>query len=259
MGGDLFPISPANCGKLHTPFSQIVAQGTPIAVPGTASEVGDFNLQTAETAPTDAAATNHRRSSLNPLTLATSAPATEMPSVERVSYSRPKMRRKTSMGWRDLQDLTRMVSTLRKMAPRGSQGTPGLLGELLDPNDFSGCESLLEAYFLQVDYLMSRLTSLEGRIGGTEDQLNLEMDHRRNELQALDLAITAFMSSLAFISMIGGIVGMNMKNGFEESMVAFYVTTGLTITVALTILLGIVRYAQKKKLLFIIPSGGYRD
>ena len=31
---------------------------------------------------------------------------------------------------------------------------------------------------LQVDYLMSRLTSLEGRIGGTEDQLNIEMDHR---------------------------------------------------------------------------------
>ena len=30
----------------------------------------------------------------------------------------------------------------------------------------------------QVDYLMSRLTSLEGRIGGTEDQLNIEMDHR---------------------------------------------------------------------------------
>ncbi len=27
--------------------------------------------------------------------------------------------------------------------------------------------------------------------------------YRRNELQALDLAITAFMSSLAFISMIG--------------------------------------------------------
>jgi len=163
------------------------------------------------------------------------------------------------MGWRDLQDLTRMVSTLRKLHPKGSQGTPGLLGELLDPNDFSGCESLLEAYFLQVDYLMSRLTSLEGRIGGTEDQLNLEMDHRRNELQALDLAITAFMSSLAFISMIGGIVGMNMKNGFEESKTAFYVTTGLTITVAFFILLGIVRYAQKKKLLFIIPSGGYRD
>lgn len=98
---------------------------------------------------------------------------------------------------------------------------------------------------LQVDYLMSRLSALKGRIAGIEDQLNIEMDHRcvetlpedaklwlaesterriwvvnrelfresirydccrRNELQALDLAITAFMSSLAFISMIGAFV-----------------------------------------------------
>ena len=83
---------------------------------------------------------------------------------------------------------------------------------------------------VQVDYLMSRLSSLEGKIGGTEMQLNLELDHRsaltmehtlymrlfafsvttacrfrrrRNELQALDLAITAVMSMFAFVSMIG--------------------------------------------------------
>ena len=31
---------------------------------------------------------------------------------------------------------------------------------------------------MQVDYLMSRLSSLEGKIGGTEMQLNLELDHR---------------------------------------------------------------------------------
>lgn len=31
---------------------------------------------------------------------------------------------------------------------------------------------------LQVDYLLSKLSSLEGRISGTEDQLNIEMDHR---------------------------------------------------------------------------------
>lgn len=44
-----------------------------------------------------------------------------------------------------------------------------------------------------------------------EDQMPKSTKHRRetgifcrrNELQALDLAITAFMSSLAFISMIG--------------------------------------------------------
>ena len=61
------------------------------------------------------------------------------------------MKRKSSMGWRDLHDLTMMVSQLRKMAPKTSHGQPGMLGDLLDPNDFSGCESLLEAYFLQVN------------------------------------------------------------------------------------------------------------
>ena len=60
------------------------------------------------------------------------------------------MRRKSSVGWRDLHDLTLMVNAMRKMGPKGSHGQPGMLGELLDPNDFSGCESLLEAYFLQV-------------------------------------------------------------------------------------------------------------
>ena len=33
---------------------------------------------------------------------------------------------------------------------------------------------------------MSRLTSLEGRIGGTEDQLNIEMDHRYTILRLED-------------------------------------------------------------------------
>lgn len=38
---------------------------------------------------------------------------------------------------------------------------------------------------------------------------------------------------------------------------AFYMTTGITISIAIIILLGIVRYAQKKKLLFIIPGNAF--
>lgn len=70
------------------------------------------------------------------------------------------MKRKSSMGWRDLHDLTMMVSQLRKMAPKTSHGQPGMLGDLLDPNDFSGCESLLEAYFLQASSLLESLKAL---------------------------------------------------------------------------------------------------
>ena len=43
---------------------------------------------------------------------------------------------------------------------------------------------------------------------------------RRNELVALDLIIGAVMAMFAFVSMIGGIFGMNMKNGYEESQVS---------------------------------------
>lgn len=46
----------------------------------------------------------------------------------------------------------------------------------------------------------------------------------------------------------------DMRQG-HAVQIAFYCTTGITIGIAIMILLGIVRYAQKKKLLFIIPSG----
>ena len=49
--------------------------------------------------------------------------------------------------WRDLAELTSLVSTLRGMAPPGANVS---VAEALDPNDISGCESLLEAYFMQV-------------------------------------------------------------------------------------------------------------
>ncbi len=62
-----------------------VSQGQPITVPGTDdADAGDFQLLTAETAPHVAPGPTSRLSPINPLTLATSAPATEMPSVERV-------------------------------------------------------------------------------------------------------------------------------------------------------------------------------
>lgn len=72
----------------------------------------------------------------------------------------------------------------------------------------------------QADFLTSRLTSLEERIDGVEDQLEIELDHRRNELVALDLIVGAVMGAFAFVSMIGGVFGMNMKNGYEDSKVS---------------------------------------
>ena len=43
---------------------------------------------------------------------------------------------------------------------------------------------------------------------------------RRNELVALDLVVTAVAGSFAFISMIGGVYGMNLKNTMVGNLFA---------------------------------------
>ena len=50
---------------------------------------------------------------------------------------------------------------------------------------------------MQADFLTDRLTSLEERIDGVEDQLEIELDHRRNELVALVSACCHLASALS--------------------------------------------------------------
>jgi hypothetical protein len=44
---------------------------------------------------------------------------------------------------------------------------------------------------LQVDSVLSRLTALKERIEGTEALIEIDLDHRRNELVAFDLVRSA--------------------------------------------------------------------
>ncbi|KAK9792989.1 hypothetical protein WJX73_010706 [Symbiochloris irregularis] len=176
---------------------------------------------------------------------APSAPASEFPSALH-DRQKSKAHAKGKAAW--TKHVQKIASMLALQQPSGAE----------DPNDISGAESMLENYFMLVDSLLSRLLSLEERIDGCEDQLNIELDHRRNELVALDLIITAFMAMFAFVSMIGGVFGMNMKNGFEESQVAFWSTTGVTLALASALMMAIVVFARQKRLLFIPDANSMR-
>jgi hypothetical protein len=57
---------------------------------------------------------------------------------------------------------------------------------------------------VQVDFLVNRLAALDEHMKSAEDQLALELDHRRNELVALDLSLTAVATVFAFVGMIAG-------------------------------------------------------
>ncbi|DBB05583.1 TPA: hypothetical protein ACH3X1_012527 [Trebouxia sp. C0004] len=110
---------------------------------------------------------------------------------------------------------------------------------------------------MQVDFLLSRLKVMYERIDDAEDLINIELDHRRNELVALDLVITAVSTMFAFVAMIGGIFGMNMKNGYEESHLAFLWATYGGTAGAVILFLGIVLFARWKRLLFIPDATSY--
>ena len=49
--------------------------------------------------------------------------------------------------------------------------------------------------------------------------LTVSLGCRRNELVAMDLVITSVMTAFAFVSMIAGIFGMNLRNAMEENHV----------------------------------------
>eukprot|EP00891_Asterochloris_glomerata_P007768 jgi/Astpho2/7768/Aster-06062 len=150
--------------------------------------------------------------------------------------------------------ITQLLSTLDRMKAPGNCCAEGL--GFIDPHDISACENLLEAYFMQIDFLLSRLKVLDERIDDSESTIEIELDHRRNELVALDLVVTAVAGSFAFISMIGGVYGMNLKNTMEESHAAFVWVTCISGVIAVFLFATVMLYARWKRLMFIPETMG---
>ncbi|KAI4311308.1 hypothetical protein MLD38_036214 [Melastoma candidum] len=119
-----------------------------------------------------------------------------------------------------------------------------------DENDVEVVEMLLEAYFMQIDGTMNKLTTLRGYIDDTEDYLNLQLDKHRNQLIQLELILTAATISLAIYSLVGGYFGMNIPFAWNEGHGYLFkwvaIVTGALCTV---VFLFILAYARHKGLI----------
>ncbi|DBB08201.1 hypothetical protein WJX82_009172 [Trebouxia sp. C0006] len=185
------------------------------------------------------------------LSAAPSAPPTQFANTKNGKHHKGHKHEESKGKWRNkVKKISELLTVMDKMQAPG--GLP-----FVNAQDISACEDLLEAYFMQVDFLLSRLKVLYERIDDTEDLINIELDHRRNELVALDLVITAVSTMFAFVAMIGGIFGMNMKNGYEESHLAFLWATYGGTAGAVLLFLGIILFARWKRLLFIPDATSY--
>ncbi|XWS39233.1 hypothetical protein CRYUN_Cryun18bG0032900 [Craigia yunnanensis] len=118
-----------------------------------------------------------------------------------------------------------------------------------DENDVEELEMLLEAYFMQIDGTLNKLTTLREYIDDTEDYINIQLDNHRNQLIQLELFLSSGTVCLSIFSLVTGIFGVNLPYAWNQNHGYMFkwvlVVTGI-LTSSLFIL--IMSYARLKGL-----------
>ncbi|XXG76681.1 hypothetical protein AAC387_Pa08g0981 [Persea americana] len=84
-------------------------------------------------------------------------------------------------------------------------------------NDVEELEMLLEAYFMQIDGTLNKLTTLREYIHDTEDYINIQLDNHRNQLIQLELFLNCGTLCLTVFSLVCGLFGMNIPYGWNQN------------------------------------------
>ncbi|KAK4797945.1 hypothetical protein SAY86_030271 [Trapa natans] len=118
-----------------------------------------------------------------------------------------------------------------------------------DENDVEELEMLLEAYFMQIDGTLNKLSTLREYIDDTEDYINIQLDNHRNQLIQLELFLSAGTVCLSIYSLVAGIFGMNIPYSWNENhsyMFKWVVIVSGAVSALLFVM--IVSYARHKGL-----------
>ncbi|KAL3506034.1 hypothetical protein ACH5RR_031416 [Cinchona calisaya] len=118
-----------------------------------------------------------------------------------------------------------------------------------DENDVEGLEMLLEAYFVQIDDTLNKLTTIREYIHSTEDYINIQLDNRRNQLIQLELYLGSGTLSLSLYSLVAGIFGVNIpytwNTGYGYLFKWVVILTGIFCAL---VFISIISYARYKGL-----------
>ncbi|KAJ4967840.1 hypothetical protein NE237_014541 [Protea cynaroides] len=119
-----------------------------------------------------------------------------------------------------------------------------------DENDVEELEMLLEAYFMQIDGTLNKLTTLREYIDDTEDYINIQLDNHRNQLIQLELFLSSGTVSLSVYSLVAGIFGMNIPYTWNENHgYLFKWVVILTGVACISLFVLIISYARHKGLI----------
>ncbi|KAF5937048.1 hypothetical protein HYC85_024554 [Camellia sinensis] len=119
--------------------------------------------------------------------------------------------------------------------------------------DVEELEMLLEAYFVQIDGTLNKLSTLREYVDDTEDYINIMLDDKQNHLLQMGVMLTTATLVVSAFVVVAGIFGMNIKidlfNEEKAGMQEFLWTVGGSATGSMFLYVIAIAWCKHKRLL----------
>lgn len=109
-------------------------------------------------------------------------------------------------------------------------------------------EMLLEAYFVVIDDMLSKLLSLKESIDDTEDLINIKLGNVQNQLIQFQLLFTAATFLATMFAALTAVFGMNFADDVFEHPTSFQLIVYLTLIACGLVYFGFLFYFRYKKI-----------
>ncbi|KAL3515374.1 hypothetical protein ACH5RR_022276 [Cinchona calisaya] len=116
--------------------------------------------------------------------------------------------------------------------------------------DVEELEMLLEAYFVQIDGTLNKLSTLREYVDDTEDYINIMLDDKQNHLLQMGVMLTTATLVVSAFVVVAGIFGMNIHiDLFEAGMPQFLWTVGGSTTGTIFLYVIAIAWCKHKRLI----------
>ena len=97
----------------------------------------------------------------------------------------------------------------------------------------------MEAYVADLAEIEREATGMIAQIEDSMEVISLHLNSQRNRIIKLSLIMEMLAVTAGVGAVIGGLFGMNMKNGLEDDGSAFFLVSGITVLIMCCILGGL--------------------
>lgn len=110
---------------------------------------------------------------------------------------------------------------------------------------FEEVESIIDSFVEQIEVLLHSIEEIKENIDDTQEIVSLKLGTQRNVIIKFELIASLVTVVFSFLAVITGLYGMNIKNHFEESNIAFAAIVAVFLLVLILFFVWIWRQLKK--------------